>query len=193
MIGKRIKNSAGNEPRPKAPPGCYWRGNVLWAKPMVNRKLYPRSLGTDDRAIAQQRQAAFKARLIAIRYGEGKPNIDPATIKPDTPLRRKRPPSEAISPTTPLRLDIAAQLAFPDGSIGVHALRLEARRGNLKIEKIANKQFTTLQDIQEMRERCRNQKPANARFGSSATERGELARAALEATARKLRKNSANC
>jgi hypothetical protein len=35
-------------------------------------------------------------------------------------------------------------VAFPDGSIGASALPSEWKRGNLRIETIANKQFTTL-------------------------------------------------
>jgi hypothetical protein len=65
------------------------------------------------------------------------------------------PSPETITPTTPLRLDIAAQIAFPDGSVTARALRTEAVRGNLDIETIANKQFTTLQAIEDMRKKCR--------------------------------------
>ena len=111
---------------------------------------------------------------------------------------------EAILPTTPLRLEVAAKLAFPDGSIGASALRAEARRGNLQIETIANKQFTTLQAIKEMRKKCGQQKgqgftlkegdgtKINKPCGSSATARIASAQAALKANARKLSKNSAN-
>src|SRR5262249_43545423 len=117
------------------------------------------------------------------------------------------PAPETITPTTPLRLDDAARIAFPDGSVGAGALRTEARRGNLQIETIANKQFTTLQAIEVMREKCRGTPRArasgsnqqgtaqtansiNTPTGSSATDRVKLARAALETTARKLSENS---
>jgi hypothetical protein len=60
-----------------------------------------------------------------------------------------------IGPDTPLRLDNAARLAFPDGSIGASGLRRERDRGHLVIEKIAGKEFTTLRNIEEMRKQCR--------------------------------------
>ncbi|WP_439357964.1 excisionase [Bradyrhizobium sp. DASA03007] len=56
---------------------------------------------------------------------------------------------------TPLRLEYAARIAFPDGSIGLRGLRREAAKGRLNIELIAGKQYTTLADIDEMRKLCR--------------------------------------
>jgi len=55
----------------------------------------------------------------------------------------------------PLRLDVAAALAFPDGSMTASGLRREASKGNLTLERIANKDYTTLQAIAEMRKKCR--------------------------------------
>lgn len=60
-----------------------------------------------------------------------------------------------VARDAPLRLAVAAKLAFPDGSMTASGLRREAARGRLRIERIANKDFTTLQAIDEMRERCR--------------------------------------
>jgi hypothetical protein len=60
-----------------------------------------------------------------------------------------------IRPDTPLRLDVAARLVFPDGSITASGLRREIARGRLAYEMIAGKQFTTLSNIAEMRELCR--------------------------------------
>jgi hypothetical protein len=60
-----------------------------------------------------------------------------------------------IGPDTPLRLDNAALLAFPDGSMGASGLRREAKRKNLVIERIANKDYTTLGNIEDMRKQCR--------------------------------------
>jgi hypothetical protein len=57
----------------------------------------------------------------------------------------------------PLRLAVAASLAFPDGSMTASGLRREAARGRLVIERIAGKDYTTLADIKRMREKCRNQ------------------------------------
>ena len=69
---------------------------------------------------------------------------------------------------TPLRLADALVLAFPNGGMTVSGLRREARRGRLRIERIANKDFTTLTAIREMRERCRIQAVAKVNFPSRA-------------------------
>jgi len=65
------------------------------------------------------------------------------------------PASQNIALDAPLRLSIAAKLAFPDGSMTASGLRREAARGRLRIERIAGKDFTTLDDIKRMRELCR--------------------------------------
>src|SRR5438445_1894038 len=65
------------------------------------------------------------------------------------------PPPEKITPDTPLRLGVAAALAFPDGSMSASGLRREAARGRLVIERIAGKDFTTLANIERMRQLCR--------------------------------------
>src|SRR6516225_3445966 len=56
---------------------------------------------------------------------------------------------------TPLRLDAAAKIAFPDGGMTAAGLRREAKRGRLVIERVAGKDFTTLGHIARMRELCR--------------------------------------
>ena len=76
----------------------------------------------------------------------------PQKHKAKTPKRVPSP--DTVTPTTPLRLDIAAQIAFPDGSIGVSGLRREIERGNLRVEQIAGKTFTTLANIEDMRKKC---------------------------------------
>jgi hypothetical protein len=45
---------------------------------------------------------------------------------------------------TPLRLDVAARVAFPSGGMTASGLRREAARGRLQIERIAGKDYTTL-------------------------------------------------
>src|ERR1700691_6017393 len=65
------------------------------------------------------------------------------------------PPSDKIGPDTPLRLSVAAALAFPDGSMTKSGLRREAARGRLVVERIAGKDYTTLRAIGRMRELCR--------------------------------------
>ena len=56
---------------------------------------------------------------------------------------------DEIGPDTPLRLREAAQIAFPNGGMTESGLRREAKRGNLTIERIAGKDFTTLAAIRE--------------------------------------------
>src|SRR5882724_5113975 len=60
-----------------------------------------------------------------------------------------------ITRDTPLRLEAAAKLAFPDGSMKLAGLRREIARGRLAYEVIAGKHYTTLADIDAMRELCR--------------------------------------
>ena len=55
----------------------------------------------------------------------------------------------------PLRLPVAAQIAFPDGSMSERGLKREIDRGRLAFERIAGKTYTTLRDIKRMRELCR--------------------------------------
>jgi hypothetical protein len=62
-----------------------------------------------------------------------------------------------VAPDQPLRLHVAAALQFPDGSMTASGLRREAKKGRLVIEKIANKDYTTLAAIEKMRELCRQQ------------------------------------
>src|SRR5262245_29510371 len=65
------------------------------------------------------------------------------------------PPRDQIADDTPLRLGLAAALAYPDGSMTASGLRKEAGRGRLVIERTAGKDYTTLRYIEQMRELCR--------------------------------------
>jgi hypothetical protein len=105
-----------------------------------------------------------------------------------------------VKPDTMLRLKTAAALAFPDGSMSAAGLRREAEAGRLTIYRIANKHFTTLTDIQEMKDKCRVQakgqgsisprrKGTDDGSGSSGTVNKTSALDAFKATAQKLRKN----
>src|ERR1700757_4842242 len=76
------------------------------------------------------------------------------------------PPADQVTPDTPLRLGVAAAIAFPDGSMTVAGLRREAARGRLIIERIAGKDYTTLAEIERMRELCR-QSPKDQGSGSA--------------------------
>jgi hypothetical protein len=106
----------------------------------------------------------------------------------------------AIGPDTPLRLEVAARLAYPDGSMTKSGLRREIARGHLDCERTAGRQYVTLADIQRMRARCRENPKvpastfANAEVGklstSSSTEKTRSALAAAEMVAQALRKPS---
>src|SRR5215831_10968511 len=70
-------------------------------------------------------------------------------------MTKHLPDRSEISATTPLRLAVAAALAYPDGSMTASGLRREAARGRLVIERTAGKDYTTLAAIERMRELCR--------------------------------------
>jgi hypothetical protein len=63
--------------------------------------------------------------------------------------------SSQFGADAPLRLSVAAKVAFPDGSMTASGLRREAARGRLYVERIAGKDYTTLVAIKRMRELCR--------------------------------------
>ncbi|TPL86798.1 hypothetical protein FJ950_10375 [Mesorhizobium sp. B2-3-14] len=107
----------------------------------------------------------------------------------------------------PLRLETAAKIAFPDGTMGAKGLRKERDQGRLATEIIANKEYTTLAAIERMRELCRVQAKALASSGETNTGRKtanscrppagisksksvELAQAAAEATLERLKNAS---
>jgi hypothetical protein len=68
---------------------------------------------------------------------------------------------EPIGFDEPLRLKDAVQIVYR-GALGVSALKAEAAKGHLRIEKTANKDFVTIRAINRMREMCRvqNNRPA---------------------------------
>lgn len=109
-------------------------------------------------------------------------------------MKRKIRVIEHAEANAPLRLCVAAQLAFPDGSMTAAGLRKERQRGRLVVERIAGKDYTTLAFIEEMRKRCRLEAEGRASTcgapgrmvqdatplsGPSVTEATERARAAL--------------
>src|ERR1017187_3144919 len=119
------------------------------------------------------------------------------------------PSWDEVKPDTPLRLSVAAAVAFPDGTMTASGLRKEAARGRLVIERIAGKDYTTLANIERMRELCRVQikgldcgfvqknemqtgRSESARSGSSEMDRARLARGALHKIARAPKGRSAN-
>lgn len=75
---------------------------------------------------------------------------------------RALPDLTSVGPDTPLRLSVAARLAFPDGSMTVSGLRRERDKGNLVVERIAGKEYTTLRNIRHMRVKCQEQQRERA-------------------------------
>jgi hypothetical protein len=166
-------------------------------KSILGTKSYSRRADRFQRATDRQVLLQFPHQNAPARrteqLGTGK--------RPNIPA----PEFNTIEPETPLRLDVAVKLGFPAGGMTVSGLRGEARRGRLRIEIIANKQFTTLAAIEEMRELCRvHQKeldcgsnPPSTRtarssaiqHGSSGTDHVKSARAALEKTANGLNRH----
>ena len=62
-------------------------------------------------------------------------------------------------------------IAFPDGSMTASGLRRESARGHLLIESIAGKDYTTMANIERMRELCRVEaKVRGCGSGSAAAE-----------------------
>jgi hypothetical protein len=77
-------------------------------------------------------------------------------------ILRDIPKLDTIGPDTPLRLNVAAALAYPDGSMTDSGLRRERDRGRLVVERVAGKDYTTLGHINRMRELCRLEAKARA-------------------------------
>ncbi len=86
----------------------------------------------------------------------------------------------------PMKLRTLARACFPDGSVSVAGLRLEARAGRLDIYKVAGVEMSTKAAIRQMVERCRVQSPPPASGSvqarateppSGASSTGEAARA----------------
>ena len=106
-----------------------------------------------------------------------------------------------IDRNAPLRLRRAAELAFPDGGMSAAGLRRQATKGNLVVESINGRDFTTLAEIEKMREKCRGAKARDSgsgrprdgkskASGSSETDDTEKALAAAQASVNKLKQNS---
>jgi len=93
--------------------------------------------------------------------GDALTQHDDAEPEPVESMQKYLPERESITPDTPLRLSVAAALAYPDGSMTASGLRREAKRGRLAIERTAGKDYTTLANINRMRELCRVEKKAS--------------------------------
>src|ERR1035437_11091660 len=112
------------------------------------------------------------------------------------------PANESVRADTPLRLSVAAALAFPDCSMTASGLRRECVRGRLIIERIAGKDYTTLANVEKMRELCRVEQsphactlegePAGSRSGSFSIQEKKSARARANRTSERLKRRSKN-
>jgi integrase/recombinase XerD len=61
---------------PKAPPGCYWRGDTIWGRTRIKGRLVGWSLHTDNPKLAAERRKAGKDRVIAdVHHGDAKRNF----------------------------------------------------------------------------------------------------------------------
>jgi hypothetical protein len=170
---------SGGSPEPDA-------ASVAWGRDVAAAF---RRLGGDGEVIEntkEKRPGPEAANLSAIS------GTDPGKLA-RVAKRFEIPPPGTITPTSPLRLSVAAKIAFPDGSMSVSALRRMGISGLLTIERIAGKDFTTLANIEEMRTSCRVKPTAPdftsksvqvaPRSGSSGTpESPSKARAALKAS-----------
>jgi integrase/recombinase XerD len=54
----------------RAPPGCFWRGDILFGRKRINGRLVRWSLETSDPAVARQRQKAGASKLTAVKHGD---------------------------------------------------------------------------------------------------------------------------
>jgi len=79
----------------KAPPGCYWRGKILWGEVKVRGRRFRWSLETDDPAIAKARRQAGKARAIADVHGDARRTFEEAFTAWDVQLERTVGPKTA--------------------------------------------------------------------------------------------------
>ncbi|WP_156453964.1 excisionase [Methylobacterium sp. CCH5-D2] len=77
----------------------------------------------------------------------------------------KIPDRSEMREDTPLRLEVAAALAFPDGGVTVSGLRRERDAGRLATFFVAGKEFTTLKDIASMVATCRGRAPSSVARG----------------------------
>jgi hypothetical protein len=129
----------------------------------------------------------------------------PGNLQPIAcPGKRVRTPINLsdITDTTPFRLKDAIAIAFPMGGMTEKGLRREAKRGRLKVSRIAGKDFTTLRDIAEMMESCRvnSSLPAYGsesatvvrRSGSSKTAASNSSLARLSTNVERLKRRSPN-
>lgn len=108
------------------------------------------------------------------------------------------PARDAITDNTPLRLETAAALAFPDGSMTAVTLRRMIANGQLKAVKLAGRYYTTLAAIGEITTPCLVKPKARASSstqeasGISGMDNSSVALDAMNLTAKALKENLPN-
>ncbi|MQX70122.1 hypothetical protein [Sinorhizobium meliloti] len=98
----------------------------------------------------------------------------------------RQPDEHRPDPNAPMRLKDIIPIAFPYGGISPAGLRREAKRGRLKLMRIAGKDFTTLAAIEEMQRLCVVE-PEQKEPAVHPDDRGTAALAAARAIAHELR------
>ena len=109
---------------------------------------------------------------------------------------------DTIDPDAPIVLDLAVELAFPDGSVTVRTLRTERDKGRLVTWRMGRREYTSLVEIGRMIDRCRDDQRGRAsgstsgraatRSGSSSTVGVRSAPDAARAIAHRLKRRSPN-
>ena len=105
-----------------------------------------------------------------------------------------------VSEDDRLSFDVAAALAFPDGSVNADKLRRAARAGQLEFARVGNKHYTSLAAIKRAFPICLApaREPAStfdagrmqSRILSSVMEAGKSSRDAVLETAKRLKRHS---
>ncbi len=123
-----------------------------------------------------------------------------AIVDPINGLGSVRVDVSMITTVTPLRLEVAARLAYPDGSVTAAALRRFVVAQKVTHEFVAGKYYVTLAAIEEMRASCRvvakapdsYSKPGKVEppSGSSETDSFRVAQDAMNMIAEELKKPS---
>jgi integrase/recombinase XerD len=101
--------------RPKAPSGCFWKGNTLYGRYRpAGARAIKWSLQTSDPAVARQRYEAGKAKLIGeLRFGERTRSYD-EVVEEWTAHIESAVESETMSAKTARRYATSLQQLEPD-------------------------------------------------------------------------------
>jgi integrase/recombinase XerD len=75
-------------PKRKAPPGCYWRGKILWGEVKIKGQRIRWSLGTNDPTVAKARRQAGKERALADVHGDARRTFEEVFTAWDVQLLR---------------------------------------------------------------------------------------------------------